>query len=144
MHVRASIHISAPPSAVWAVLSDCSRAPQLIPHLESCRIVERDPRGRWDVREHVINPPLLPKMRTLVRNEFAPARRLGFSLISGDMKASDGAWTLKTEGNGTLLSYDAHFAPNFSAPQFLVARSISTDFPKMLRAIAVASAEGAR
>lgn len=144
MHVRASIRISAPPVAVWAVLSDCGRAPQLIPHLESCRIVERDPRGRWDVREHVINAPFLPKMRTLVRNEFTPAQRLGFSLVSGDMKASDGAWTLKTEGAGTVLSYDAHVAPSFSAPQFLIAKSISTDFPKMLRAIAQASTEPAR
>lgn len=144
MHVKASIRIKASPQAVWAVLSDCARAPQLIPHLESCRIIERDPRGRWDVREHVINPPLLPKMRTLVRNEFLHSRQLAFRLVSGDMKASDGAWTLRLEGDETILSYDAHVAPNFAAPQFLVANSISNDFPKMLRAIGQASSSMGR
>ena len=138
-HVRASIRISAPPASVWATITDCARAPRIIPHLESCRLVERDPRGRWDVREHVINPPLLPKMRTVIRNDFTPSKRLAFRLLSGDMKASDGAWTLKADKGGTILSYDAFVAPNFAAPQFLVSRSISNDFPRMLRAIAKAS-----
>jgi len=144
MQVRASIRISAAPEAVWAVISDCVGAPRIILHLESCRISERDPRGRWDVREHVINPPLLPKMRTTVRNEFEPPRRLSFRLLSGDMKASDGAWTLRTDGKDTILSYDALVAPNFSAPQFLIARSIRTDFPKMLKEIDRASRQEPR
>jgi uncharacterized membrane protein len=138
-HVRASIRINAPPANVWATITDCARAPRIIPHLESCRLIERDPAGRWDVREHVINPPLLPKMRTIVRNEFTPSKRLSFRLLSGDMKTSDGAWTLQPDKGGTILSYDAFVAPNFAAPQFLVSRSISNDFPRMLRAIAKAS-----
>lgn len=139
MHVRASMRIGAKPDAVWAVVSNCQRAPTIIPYLESCRVSERDPRGRWDIREHVINPPLLPKMRTLVRNDFDPPRKLTFRLLSGDMKVSDGAWTLRPEGHDTILSYDAIVAPSFSAPQFLVSRSIKTDFPKMLREIDRAS-----
>lgn len=144
VHVKASIRIKASPETVWEILSDCARAPQLIPHLQSCRIVERDPRGRWDIREHVINPPLLPTMRTLVRNEFITSKRLSFRLLSGDMKVSDGAWTLRPEGPETILNYDAHIAPHFAAPQFLVANSISNDFPRMLRAIAKASSSAGR
>lgn len=139
MRVRASIQIDASPASVWAVLSDCGLAPAIIPHLESCRILERGGAGRWDVREHVINPPLLPKMRIVVRNDFVAARSLTFRLVSGDMKASDGAWMLARRGGQTLLSYDAHVAPNFTAPQFLVTRSIRNDFPQMLRAIDRAS-----
>lgn len=139
MQVRASIRISATPNAVWAVVSDCARAPDIIPHLESCRIAERDPRGRWDIREHVINPPLWPKLRTIVRNDFDPPRRLSFRLLSGDMKVSDGAWTLRGDGVETVLSYDAQVAPTFAAPQFIIARSIKSDFPKMLKEIDRAS-----
>jgi uncharacterized protein YndB with AHSA1/START domain len=144
VHVKASIRINASPETVWEILSDCARAPQLIPHLQSCRIVERDPRGRWDIREHIIKPPFLPTMRTLVRNEFVPPKRLSFRLLSGDMKVSDGAWTLRPEGTETILAYDAHVAPNFAAPQFLVANSISNDFPRMLHAIAHASQSARR
>jgi hypothetical protein len=60
------------------------------------------------------------------------------------MKASDGAWTLESDGPATILSYDAHVAPNFAAPQFLVANSINADFPRMLRAIGQASANSMR
>lgn len=143
-HVRASIRINASPQAVWEILSDCGRAPQLIPHLESCRIVARDPHGRWDVREHIINPPILPKMRTLVRNEFIHSKQLSFRLMSGDMRASDGAWTLRPEGTETILSYDAHVAPKLAVPQFMVANSISNEFPRMLRAISEASSNANR
>lgn len=144
MRVRASIRIEATPDVVWSVLIDCAGAPRVIPHLESCRVVERDKAGRWDMREHVINPPLLPKMRMIVRNDFTAPRRLAFRLVSGDMKASDGEWTLAPEGKHTLLSYDALVAPSFAAPQFLVSRSISIDFPQMLRAIERASLERGR
>ncbi len=136
MRVRASMEIAASPEKVWAILSDCAGAPKVIPHLESCKVLKRDPGGRWDIREHVVNPPLLPKLRMVVRNEFKPPRRLEFRLLSGDMKASDGAWTLTRKGKGSILAYDALVAPGFPAPQFLVSRSISSDFPRMLRAIA--------
>lgn len=78
-------------------------------------------------------------MRIIVRNDFMPAKRLTFRLVSGDLKASDGAWTLERRGGRTLLSYDALVAPKFAAPQFLVTRSIKSDFPQMLRAIDRAS-----
>ena len=43
-HVRASIDIAAPPTAVWGVITDCARQPQIVPNLESRRIVRHDPR----------------------------------------------------------------------------------------------------
>ena len=138
--VSAVIDIGASPAAVWAVLADCARAPEVIPHLESCRIVERDSSGRWDIREHIINPPLLPRIRTLVRNDFNPPRRFAFKLIGGDMRVSDGAWTLQPLNGGTRVSYDAVIAPKFSAPQFLITRALSQDFPAMLKSIQRASA----
>lgn len=144
MRVRASIRIEAPQATVWTVLSDCAKAVGIIPHLTSCKVLQRDPAGRWDVREHVIEPPLVPRMRTIVRNDFTAPRRLTFRLVSGDMKASDGAWTLRAEGRWTHLSYDALVAPAFPAPSFLVSRSIRSDFPRMLRAIDRASRELAR
>lgn len=144
MRVRASIRIDAPPAAVWAVLSDCARAARIVPYLKSCRIVARDSAGKWDVREHVINPPLLPTIRTTVRNDFDAPRRMSFRLISGDVRASDGTWTLKAEGARTLLSYDALVAPSFPVPQFLVSHSLKNDVPQMLQAIDRLSRETAR
>lgn len=144
VRIRAHIQIEAPPAAVWSVLVACDTAPKVIPHLESCKMQERDPAGRWDIRNHVINPPLLPRMRTTVRNDFTPFKRLEFKLISGDMRRSDGFWNLTPSGNGTKLSYDAVIEPSFAAPQFIVARSIQSDFPLLLSNIQRYSLERSR
>lgn len=80
-------------------------------------------------------------MGTVIRNDFTTSKRPEFRLISGDMRASDGAWTLQQLGSGTILSYDAFVAPNFNAPQFFASRSISNDFQRIVRAIAKASQE---
>jgi len=138
--VKAVIEIDANPAAVWAVITDCAGAPKVIPHLESCRIVEKDSSGSWDVREHIINPPFLPRIRTLVRNDFTQRRRLAFKLQSGDMRISDGAWVLNLVNGRTHLSYEAIIAPKSAAPQFIISRAIAQDFPAMLRAIQRASA----
>ena len=138
--VSAVVEIAASPVAVWAVLTDCARAPNVIPHLESCRIVDKDPAGRWDLREHIINPPLLPRMRTLVRNDFQVPRRLAFKLQGGDMRVSDGAWELQPLNGGTRLTYVAVIAPKFVTPQFLITRAMAQDFPAMLKAIQRSSA----
>ena len=133
--IRASIVIKASPKAVWFTLSDCDSAPKVIPDLESCKVIERDPASRWDIREHVISPRLLPRFKTIVRNEFTPCQRLKFKLLEGDLRLSDGSWTLKAQGDTTLLSYEAVIATKISVPQFIITQSIESDFPKMLKAI---------
>ncbi|MBV9558605.1 MAG: SRPBCC family protein [Pseudolabrys sp.] len=141
--IRASITIAAPPAIVWAVLSDCARMPAIVPNVESCRVVERDPKGHWDVRENVMNPALLPRIRTVMRNTLEPGKRFAFKLVSGDLRRSEGEWTLEPSGKSTRLTYDALVAPNFFAPRFMIEQAIQTDFPNVLRAIERASLEDA-
>jgi hypothetical protein len=141
-HVRAAIDIAAAPLVVWNVLTDCARMPQIFPNLESCRIVEKDPAGRWDVRENVIDwAVLMPKLRTVVRNTFDVGRRLMFKRIGGDMRISEGEWKLEPMANAraTRLSYNALVAPDFPVPQFMVEQAVNNDMPNLLRAIEKAS-----
>src|SRR5438270_6953975 len=65
--IRAVIEIDAPQQTVWRLMTDCGLAPRLVPDLKSCRIVERDPKGLWDVREQVSEGPFLPSVRTVYR-----------------------------------------------------------------------------
>ena len=145
-HVRASIDIAAPPLIVWGVLTDCARAPHIIPNLESCQIVKHDPAGHWDIREHIINwAALMPRMRTVVRTSYEVGRRMLFKRVDGDMRISQGEWRLDplASAHGTRLSYNALIAPSFPVPQFMVEHAIHEDLPNLLRAIERASLEDA-
>jgi hypothetical protein len=145
-HVRASIDIAAPPLIVWGVLTDCARAPHIIPNLESCQIVKHDPAGHWDIREHIINwAALMPRMRTVVRTSYEVGRRMLFKRVDGDMRISQGEWRLDPLANAhaTRLSYNALVAPNFPVPEFMLEHAVHEDLPDLLRAIARASEEDA-
>jgi carbon monoxide dehydrogenase subunit G len=137
MVVHTSIDIAAPPATVWAVITDCDRAPKYVPNMESCRIVERDPAGHWQMRATVMNIALLPRIHTLSRLEFEPRRRMSFAKAGGDMKISDGEWRLEplAKGKATRLSYRSALALNFFVPQFLLDQAAQRDFPTLMKAI---------
>src|ERR1700687_855698 len=113
--VSAAIDIQAPPEAVWAVMVDCDRAPKFVPDLKSCRILESDPQGAWDVREHMIDWAwFLPMIRNVFRSDYDRPRLLTFHCVDGDLKESDGEWRLEPRNNGsaTRVFYVARLAPN--------------------------------
>jgi uncharacterized membrane protein len=141
-HVSASIDIAAPPLVVWDVITDCARAPHIIPNLESCRIVQHDPGGRWDIREHIIKwATLFPKLRTVVRTSYEIGHRMMFKRVDGDMRISEGEWRVEPMANAhaTRLYYNALVAPSFPVPEFLVERTVHADLPNLLQAIENAS-----
>jgi carbon monoxide dehydrogenase subunit G len=137
MVVHASIDIAAPPATVWAVITDCERAPRYVPNLESCRIVQRDPAGRWQLRATVMNVALLPRINTLSRLEFEPKRRVSFTRAGGDMRIAEGDWQLESlaKGKATRLHYKSALALNFFVPRFLVNQAAERDFPTLMKAI---------
>ena len=141
-HVRASIDIAAPPLAVWGVITDCARQPQIVPNLESCRIVKHDPAGRWDIREHIINwAALMPKLRTVVRTSYDGIHRMLFKRVDGDMRISEGEWRIEPTANAraSRLYYTALVAPKMPVPQFMVEHAVQNDLPNLLRSIERAS-----
>jgi uncharacterized protein YndB with AHSA1/START domain len=137
MVVHAAIDIAAPPATVWNVITDCGRAPRYVPNMESCRIVERDPAGHWQMRRTVMNIALLPRIHTLSRLEFEPRRRMSFSKAGGGRKISEGEWRLVplARGKATRLTYRSALALNFFVPQFLLDQAAQRDFPTLMKSI---------
>jgi hypothetical protein len=117
-------------------MTDCARMLHFVPGLTSCRVVEADPQGRWDVREHKINWAwFMPNIRTVFRADYDRPRRIKFRRVGGDLKRSEGEWQLvpHAEGPGTRLLYNAILAADVPAPDFVVVAAIRNDMAKVLR-----------
>ena len=96
--------------AIWPIMTNCDRAPSFVPNLISCRILEQDPKGYWDVREQISSPAFfLPNFRTVFRSNYELNRRIYFSRVAGDLESSEGQWLLVpiNEGRATRVLYSA-------------------------------------
>lgn len=136
--VSAVIDIAASPQAVWDVMIDCARAPKFVPDLVSCRILERDPAGSWDVREHIIDWAwFLPNIRNVFRSDYEPPYVLKFKRVDGDMERSEGEWKLEplSGGAATRLSYSALLLPKSWIPPSMALSSVRSDVPEILKAV---------
>lgn len=132
--VSAAIDIDAPPAKVWAVLIDCAGVPRLMVNVRSCRVLSRDPAGRWDVREQVTNASLLPAVRTVLRSDYDYARSVRFHRIDGDFKVLEGRWSLAPLDGGTRtrVTYESRMTAPFAAPGFIVRAVLRKDLPRTL------------
>jgi len=131
--IRASVDIAAPPSTVWRVLVDCSQVPHLMVGAKSCKVLDHDPSGRWDVREQVSQGALLPAIRTVLRSDYDAPRAVHFHRIDGDLKVLEGSWRLEPiDATRTRVSYDSRVQAPFGIPAFLARTVLRNDMPKTM------------
>lgn len=145
--VFAAADIAATPDQVWAVMTDCGEALHYVPRLKSCRVLESDPAGHWDVRRHQLaGIPLLPDVRATFRLDYDRPREMRFRQIAGDMSGSQGAWRLAPLDGGrrTRVIYEARLSLPHGVPRPLLHALIRHDAPAALeglRARAVGAAQ---
>jgi Polyketide cyclase / dehydrase and lipid transport len=134
--IRASIDIAAARAKVWAIMTDCARAVRFVPGLTSCRVLERDPAGRWDIREHLVSWLwFLPNVRSVFRSDYEAPERLRFRRVSGTLSRNEGEWRLEAidGGHATRGSYDATVSADVPVPQFIVEAALKRDIANVLR-----------
>ncbi len=136
--LRAAMDVAAPPQAVYAALVDCPRAHLFMPGLLSCRVLERDPAGRWEVREHRLRGRgLKPVLLNVFRIDLEPPARLAFRRVAGDWKRSEGEWRIQPleGGLGARVTYETHMALAGPVPRAMVRAAIAQAMPKSLLAL---------
>jgi uncharacterized membrane protein len=133
--IRAAIDIPAPAKAIWSIMTNCAHAMRFVPGLESCRVLERDPKGRWEIIDHEISWMwFLPRIHSVFRADYDPPKRLRFHRIAGTLKRNEGEWQLTALPTGeTRVSYDAVLAASIPAPDFMVQNALRRDIATVLR-----------
>jgi hypothetical protein len=133
--VRAAIDIPASKDAIWALMLDCNAALRMVANLKSCRVLERDPQGRWDVREQVSRAAFLPSVRNVYRSEYDRPNRIDFRRTDGDMQVFEGGWRLETRADGVRVTYEARASAPFTVPGWIARATLRHDVPAALLAL---------
>jgi hypothetical protein len=133
--ILAAIDVAAPQAVVWSVMTDCDLALKMVANLKSCRILERDPQGRWDIREEITKMTFMPSVRTVYREDFDPPQSMAFHRTDGDLKVLEGEWRLAPHGDQVRVTYEAHVAAPFAVPGWVARIALRHDVPMALLAL---------
>lgn len=100
------LHIEAPLSSIWDVLTDFERYPEWARDLKEVRVVERDDEGRATV-VHYRAAGMGRSTSYSLRYEWDDApNRLPWELVEGDiMRVLDGAYEFAERDGGTDVTY---------------------------------------
>jgi ribosome-associated toxin RatA of RatAB toxin-antitoxin module len=133
--ILAAIDIAAPPEVVFKVITDCELAPKMVSSLKSCRVLERDPGGRWDVREEVSKMTFVPSVRNVFRSDYDPPASVRFHRIGGDLKVFEGGWRIEPHGQGSRVIYENRVSAPFRVPGYLARIALRFEVPQALQAL---------
>ena len=133
--IRAAIDIPASKEAIWAKMLDCDAALRMVANLKSCRILDRDPMGRWDVREQISSAAFLPSVRNVYRSDYDKPNSIRFQRTGGDMRVFEGSWRLETRQDGVRVRYEARAAAPFTVPGWIARATLRHDVSAALLAL---------
>lgn len=133
--IRGAIEIAAPPEVVWSVITDCELAPRMVDSLKSCRILQKDPAGRWDVREDVSRMGFMPSVRNVFRSDYDPPRSVRFHRVAGDLMVFEGEWRIEPHGGRTRVLYESRVGAPFRVPGPIARLGLRYEVPRALLAL---------
>ena len=134
--VEAAILIKAPARQIWKVMNDCVGAPEFVPGLRSCKILQHDDHS--EVIEHRVKFTwLLPTVTYVFRAKYQEFSRIDFKKVGGELQELEGTWILEPvdDGRKTYLIYSVYLDPGFFVPQWLVRHILRGDLPELLTAL---------
>jgi Polyketide cyclase / dehydrase and lipid transport len=134
VQTTATIRVHARREAVWALLTSCATALDLVQGLKECEVLDTAPDGSWQLIRQVIDYSwYVPTLTYVLRDTYDYPRRISIQRESGDLRTLKASWSLEAEGEFTVLRYSLEVAPGFWVPRWLVRIALKHDLPKMLR-----------
>jgi ribosome-associated toxin RatA of RatAB toxin-antitoxin module len=133
--VLAAILINSPARQIWNIMIDCDRAPEFVPGLRSCRVLDRH--ESMEIIEHRVKFSMLqPTVTYVFRALYQNLRRIDFIRVGGYFRELEGSWILEQiNGRQTIVVYSVYLDPGFPVPQWLVRRILRGELPDFLLAL---------
>jgi ribosome-associated toxin RatA of RatAB toxin-antitoxin module len=144
--VRAAVQVNASPEEVFLTITDCERALRFVPHLKRCAVLDTAADGSWqEVEQHVDYGWLAPRASYVFRAEYKRYSLIRFSHLRGNFRENRGVWQFQPaeDGRATVVSYQAHVAPGFYVPRWVMRSMLRRDLPDLMRGLR-ANAEAGR
>jgi hypothetical protein len=135
--VQLAAEVDAAPQAIWDVLRACDVAPEYVPNVSSCRMLEEVDGGRGELFVQTIKPIFfMPTFEHVFRLDYTPYSRIDVSRVSGPIAHMQGTWWLLPQENGRiLLVYELELDPGMPIPRFMVRATLKRDLPKVVAAV---------
>jgi hypothetical protein len=138
VETSATLRVHARRETVWALLTSCATALELVPGLKECQVLDTAPDGSWQTIRQVIDYSwYVPKVTYVLRDTYDYPGRISIARDSGDLRTLKAAWYLQADGEFTVLHYSLEVAPGFWVPRWLVRIALKHDLPKMLRTLRI-------
>jgi len=136
-HIRAAVLIEATAERVWAILEDCENAPEYIPNVLSCELIETLEQQNAQIFRQRVKPRwYLPGFEHEFRVDYQPYTRIDVNRVSGPLGKLEGTWRLLPRARGGLiLIYSLDFEPGLPVPRLIVGRILGHDLPVILAAV---------
>jgi len=136
-HIRSAVSIDAPVEYVWAILKDCDSAPDFVPTVQDCELVDTHPDQSSQVfRQRIKLAWYLPGFAHEFRLTYYPYHRIEVSRVSGPLAVLSGTWWLEAgDDQNTTLVYSLRFEPGMPIPRFVIGRILQRDVPAILAAV---------
>jgi len=133
--ITAAVLIQAPVEPIWNAVVDCDRAPEFVPGLKGCKVLERH--ANTEIIEHHVKISwLIPEVRYVFLARYDHLKRIDFHRVRGDLRSVVGSWVLQAVNpQRTFVVYSVHIDPGFFVPQWLVRLVLKQDLPELMLAL---------
>jgi hypothetical protein len=133
---KATVRMHARREVVWALITSCPEAMDMIPGLIACNVLETAPDQSWQRIRHVMNYSwYVPTVAYEIRASYQKPVHVAIERVSGDLRILRGSWDLQSDGEFTVAHYTVDLAPGFWVPRWVVHAALRRDLPKMLRSL---------
>lgn len=134
--IDVAIAVHASREAIWAILTACEIAPEYVPNVLDCVLIDSINNGRSELFIQTVKPAFfVPKFEHVFRLDYFPPDRIDVHRVSGPIEEMEGVWRLLPHGDATLLTHSLHVRPGMPIPRLFVRATLKHDLPIVLRAV---------